>query len=91
MSTSFSFKLKSHPEKLLYEHLNNVANISKNIILNKEIKNKEVFSEIAYLIGISHDFAKSTTYFQNVLEERIKRTENAYHGFLSSLFLGTIM
>lgn len=86
MSTSFSFKLKSHPEKLLYEHLNNVANISKNIILNKEIKNKEVFSEIAYLIGISHDFAKSTTYFQNVLEERIKRTENAYHGFLSSIF-----
>ncbi|RLF99513.1 hypothetical protein DRN58_05025 [Thermococci archaeon] len=86
MSTSFSFKLKSHPDKLLYEHLNNVANISKNIILSKKIKNKEIFSEIAYLIGISHDFAKSTTYFQDVLEERIKRTENAYHGFLSSIF-----
>ncbi|MDI6861478.1 MAG: CRISPR-associated helicase Cas3' [Caldisericia bacterium] len=83
---SFYFKLKSHPKKLLYHHLKNVGEISKKIVLSKEgIKDKELLSEISYLIGISHDFAKSTTYFQEYLKTGIK-TERAYHGRLSSIF-----
>jgi len=83
---SFNFKLKSHPDKLLYEHLKNVGELSREIMLCKEIKNKDAYSEIAYLIGIAHDFAKATTYFQDVLEKRITKTENAHHGMLSSIF-----
>ena len=86
MSFSFNFKLKSHPDKLLYEHLKNVGKLSKEIVLCKEIKNKDVYSEIAYLIGIAHDFAKATTYFQDVLEKRREPTEKAFHGMLSSIF-----
>jgi len=82
---SFSFKLKSHPNKLLYEHLKSVGNLCKEIVMEKEIKNKEIFSEIAYLIGIAHDFAKATTYFQKYLENQTK-TEKVYHGMLSSIF-----
>jgi len=82
---SFSFKLKSHPDKLLYEHLKNVGKLSKEIVLCKEIKNKDAYSEIAYLIAIAHDFAKATTYFQEYLGKG-KATKNARHGLLSSIF-----
>jgi len=89
MSFSFNFNLKSHKyeswDKLLYEHLKNVGEISKEIVSNKIFKNKEIYEDAAYLIGISHDFAKATTYFQKHLEEGIK-TEKAYHGKLSSIF-----
>lgn len=86
MSISYSFRLKSHPNKLLWEHLRDVGNLSKEIVLRKEIEDKVIFSDIAYLVGISHDFAKATTYFQAVLNKQEERTEMAYHGFLSSIF-----
>lgn len=82
---SFSFKLKSHPDKLLYDHLKNVGSNSKKIVERKKIQNSEVYSKLAYLTGISHDFAKATTYFQRYLEEG-KKTEKAFHSKLSSVF-----
>ena len=85
MLMSSSFKLKSHPEKPLEVHLTNVANFSRETILNKEIINKELYSKIAFLIGLSHDFAKSTTYFQKYLINH-EKTEKARHGLLSSIF-----
>ena len=78
---SSSFKLKSHPQKPLEVHLTNVANFCRETILNKQIANKELYSEIAFRIGLSHDFAKSTTYFQKYLVDH-EKTEKAYHGLL---------
>jgi len=80
-----SYSLKSHPNKLLKCHLENVGNMSKNIINSKFIDNKELFSNIAYLIGISHDFGKATTFFQKMMITGEKR-KYANHGFLSALF-----
>jgi len=80
-----SFKLKSHPDKLLKDHLANVGNVSKEVTESKTLPNKEVFTEIAYLIGITHDFGKSTSYFQNWLNNGV-RSHNARHGFISGLF-----
>jgi len=82
---SFSFKLKSHPDKLLVVHLSNVGKLSEEIMNSKRIKNRKTLSKIAYLIGIAHDFAKATTYFQKWLKNRGMRTEKANHGLLSSL------
>ena len=81
---SHSFKLKSHPDKLLKEHLENVGRLSKEILKSKTICCKEIFAEVAYMIGITHDFGKATTYFQNWLENG-RKTQYAQHGFLSSL------
>lgn len=81
----FSFRLKSHPNKLLKVHFENVAKLSTNIVNSKYIENKGLFSTIAYLIGISHDFGKSTTFFQKMLDDG-ERTKYANHGFLSALF-----
>ena len=82
---SCSFNLKSHPELLLVDHLKNVGNLSKEIFLGKKIQNKEIFSAVAYLIGISHDFGKATPYFQKKLETG-ESSQYANHAFLSSLY-----
>jgi len=90
MSISYSFKLNSHKYnsgliKLLYNHLKSVGETSREIILTKEIKNKDLYANLSYLVGISHDFAKATSYFQKYLETNTK-TKKAYHGKLSSIF-----
>src|SRR3990167_127980 len=82
---SFSYKLKSHPDKLLKLHLETVGKSCFDIINSKFIDNKDVYSTISFLIGISHDFGKSTTFFQNKLKNG-GETKYANHGFLSSLF-----
>ena len=81
---SLSFRLKSHPDKLLVKHLQNVGRFSRDILNSKMIENREIFANVAYLIGITHDFGKSTTYFQEYLNKN-KKTQNAQHGFLSSI------
>jgi len=85
MQMSSSFKLKSHPEKPLEIHLTNVASFCKDRVLEKNIPHKQLYSKITFLIGLSHDFAKSTTYFQNYLIDHIK-TGKARHGLLSAIF-----
>ena len=82
---SFSFKLLSHKDKLLRTHLRNVGEFSTYIIKGKQIKDKVLFSDISFLIGISHDFGKATSAFQKKLTEDYY-SKYANHGFISSLF-----
>ena len=77
--------LHSHPTKKLENHLFNVANFSKTIFEELCIKNKVLYSNLSFLIGIAHDFAKSTTFFQAKLFHDVK-TEKANHSFLSAVF-----
>jgi CRISPR-associated endonuclease/helicase Cas3 len=70
---------------LLETHLINVADFCKKTVLQKKINNKELYSDFAFLIGLSHDFAKTTSYFQKYLVNH-ERTEKAHHGLLSSIF-----
>lgn len=78
-------KLKSHPSKFLEDHLENVANFSKSSFISLNFKNHNLYSEISYIIGLTHDFAKSTSYFQNYLLKNDK-TEFTPHSFLSAVF-----
>lgn len=78
-------KLMSHPDKTLEEHLENVGNFSRNSIEKLSVENKDTLSNISFLIGISHDFAKSTSFFQKYLNDH-KKNSNAYHSFLSAIF-----
>ncbi len=82
---SYSFEIYSHENKLLKDHLKNVGELSKRFIENLPIEDKNLLSNIAYLMGISHDFAKATTYFQKKLKSG-EDTEKADHSALSSLF-----
>ncbi len=82
---SSSSNLLSHPEILLKDHLETVGNIAKETMASKKLENSELYTKIAYFIGISHDFAKATTFFQELLKQK-KRTRKANHSFLSAIF-----
>lgn len=82
---SSPYKLYSHPGKFLIDHLKNVGQLSREILHEKSIKNRELFSHISYLIGVCHDFGKATPAFQKYLDDG-ERTKYANHGFISSLF-----
>lgn len=85
MTMSFSSNIYSHPDKYLEEHLLNVGKFSKESLQSLDFVNNDFLSEISFIIGISHDFAKATSYFQNYLFEHVK-TKKARHGFLSAVF-----
>lgn len=85
MKKLFYSELMSHPNKYLEDHLENVARFSKYFFNSLEFENKELFSEISYLIGLGHDFAKSTSFFQNYLLNNVKSGYTP-HSFLSAIF-----
>lgn len=70
----------SHPDTLLKNHLRNVAEDCKYLFQYYGLN-----SNVGYLMGYCHDFAKSTTYFQEYLITHCKH-ENTRHGFMSSIF-----
>ena len=81
---------ESHQDIPLKQHLKEVANKSREIILSKNIEliDKNILADISYLIGVSHDFGKYTTFFQ---KSRIKKipidNENlGNHSLISALF-----
>jgi len=79
---------KSRGTKLV-DHLRVVGESSKEIILSKDLNelDKYILGDIAYLIGISHDFGKYTIYFQEKLKGfRDKKDPLANHGLISSFF-----
>jgi len=95
---SLSNEYFSHPNKLLFEHLKNVADNSKLIVetkyleLNKFISH-DILPNIAYLIGVAHDFGKSTSFFQDYLFEKnekqkqvLKNRKETHHSFISAVF-----
>jgi len=97
-----NYQLKSHPDKLLIEHLSEVANIVKNTIEGKsfrfslqfENKNEEINSlikNLAFLIGAFHDLGKATHFFQEYIKNPEKHhDQRKNHSLLSALFVYTI-
>ncbi len=89
---------KSHPNKLLSDHLQRVGGLCQNNLSSKKINftdylDVNLLEAIAYLIGVAHDFGKSTSYFQEYLAEKdevkkakLKNKNETHHGFISALF-----
>jgi len=78
------------PEKIiLKDHLQYAGDRSKKIIQTKKFDgiNKDILSDVSYLIGISHDFGKYTTFFQEKLKGlQDKNNLLTYHGLISAFF-----
>ncbi|VVB53307.1 CRISPR-associated nuclease/helicase Cas3 [uncultured archaeon] len=82
------------PEIILKDHLRIVGDKSKKIIESKKFDeiDKGIISDVSYLIGISHDFGKYTTYFQEKLKGRREKNDPlTYHGLISALFVFEIV
>lgn len=98
---SFSFKLLSHPPsdsnpapRLLKDHLVEVGNGAHDLIGSLPIGeisidgariSKSQLEELAYIIGVSHDFGKGTSFFQKYLQTHLKGEMNR-HAPISALF-----
>ncbi|MHA1765034.1 MAG: CRISPR-associated endonuclease Cas3'' [Promethearchaeota archaeon] len=85
-------KFFSHPNYFLSDHLHNVSiliiELIKNIPLNEELIQKDIFKSFAYFIGIFHDYGKFTSYFQEHLSgKELSRREKRYshHSMISAL------
>jgi len=62
--------LFSHPNKLLRDHLRNVAKLARGIVEQyypAENYDFEKMAHAAYVVGLTHDIGKSTSYFQEHL------------------------
>jgi len=70
----------SHPDKLLVEHLQEVAELAKSSV-------GALYRPVAEIIGVAHDFGKYTSYFQHHLRSAGNCADAlAHHGFISALF-----
>ena len=94
---SFSYKLESRPGQLLVYHLTNTAEICskvKDVSFSFGVKgDTDLISQVAWLIGYTHDLGKATRYFQEYINEDdeskkalLKNKDETHHSLLSSLF-----
>jgi len=89
-------KIYSHPDKLLIDHLNEVAINCKRLVSERTLfvtnpLRKQALHDLAYLSGAFHDLGKGTSFFQNYLlseEHEINGPKN--HALISALFVKEI-
>ena len=98
ISYSLNSDLKSHPNKLLKDHLFNVGNYCKETLSLKKLNisvyvDSDILKDVIYLIGIGHDFGKATAYFQKYIREsdemkkaKLKNKPETHHGLISAIF-----
>ncbi|WP_353686761.1 CRISPR-associated helicase Cas3' [Thermodesulfovibrio sp. 3462-1] len=87
---SSSSNLYSHPDKLLEDHLINVADLMEYFLSEKPLAIQNELKEVARIIGLTHDIGKSTRYFQDYLfaEESAKqklKSEYSSHSLFSAI------
>ena len=82
-----SFNLYSHPEKFLYEHLKNVAELMEFFLDEKPASIRDELSPIIKVVGLSHDIGKATESFQRYLfaEESERNKLKTQHSLFSAI------
>ena len=95
---SSNSSLKSHPDKLLKDHLFNVGKYCRETLSSEKLNmdkylNSDILQEVAYLVGVGHDFGKATSYFQKyinekdkTMREKLKNKSETHHGLISAFF-----
>jgi CRISPR-associated endonuclease/helicase Cas3 len=73
-------------EKLLKEHLWETGTNAAKYIDELEIMEKDILKKCAFISGVSHDFGKYTTYFQEYIGGKRKRSSLNQHSLVSSIF-----
>lgn len=97
MSELPSSELLSHPQKSLRKHLEGVGDLSKQTIAGKRLDLPDIenttLEDIAYILGVCHDFGKSTQFFQEYIREtddnrklKLKNKPQTKHGLISAIF-----
>jgi len=75
-------------KKELKDHLSEVAEKSRELVLSKDLSlsivSQKKLADISYIIGALHDFGKTTTYFQDYLI-RGENSDLSHHGLISAI------
>ncbi len=75
----------ARPEQTLFEHLKEVGEKSRKIA--QAIKMNVPLGRISFIIGITHDFGKATSFFQRYITSKGNyRTKKKNHSSLSAYF-----
>src|SRR5207245_7995734 len=95
---SSSYQLKSHPNKILYEHLKSVALSAKRIVEETywKISTNVSISDLtqaAFVTGATHDIGKGTTLFQNYMLNHTSDIDPILksHSMISSLYCSWVI
>jgi CRISPR-associated endonuclease/helicase Cas3 len=100
VTESYSFKLLSHPDKHLIDHLRNVGVMASKTVSDKRLNIAEanLLRDLAYIIGVTHDFGKATGFFQKYITESdekrrrsLKAMDTTHHGLLSAFFTYSVV
>ncbi|MDR7665201.1 CRISPR-associated helicase Cas3' [Methanosarcina sp. Z-7115] len=80
----------------LYDHITQVSKASKYLLSNKLLNfngiSKKQIEDLSVLIAVSHDFGKSTSFFQEYILSKVNGTkyigkeENKSHSLISAFF-----
>ncbi len=78
---------ESHPGVRLHDHLLEVAKGAQMRLDHPALKQRELLRDVAWLIGVSHDLGKYTSYFQEYLSSGKRCQGNLErHGFIGAVF-----
>lgn len=78
---------ESHPGVRLHDHLLEVAKGAQIRLDHPALKQRELLRDVAWLIGVSHDLGKYTSYFQEYLSSGKRWQGNLErHGFVGAVF-----
>lgn len=89
MKKLYFYKLQSHPDVKLIDHLRFVGDRSEELIKDKAIKfkyTKEELIQLAKVVGYCHDLGKGMKYFQNHMLKDMDFGDLQNHAHLSALF-----
>jgi CRISPR-associated endonuclease/helicase Cas3 len=85
-------RYESHPGKLLREHLKEVAEGARARLDHPALRRQALLREVAWLIGLSHDIGKYTSYFQAHLHEEVRFPQGLErHAFPSAVFAAWLL
>lgn len=84
----YSHKFDDGTKLELKEHLQDVANVSLEIIQQKQLNfllPPKIIEDFSFIISICHDFGKATKYFQDRLDNDKLRSSHTNHALLSAM------
>ena len=74
------------PEIMLKDHLMEVGKQAADYIDEIPISNNLLIKKCAFIAGISHDFGKYTTFFQDHINGKTQKKQLSQHSFISAVF-----
>ncbi len=78
-------RAEARPGQLLVKHLGEVACGAREALQHPALRSRDLLTQVAYLVGATHDAGKYTSFFQNYLHTQRGHQGREHHAFPSAL------